>query len=68
LYDFWIEIVPQSNGSLPSDAEQDPGGPTVLEALHEQLGLKLEPTTARWMSSSSITLRSLRRIECGVRQ
>jgi uncharacterized protein (TIGR03435 family) len=45
LFDFWIELVPQSNAAMPSDEEPDPGGPTVLEALHEQLGLKLEPTT-----------------------
>jgi uncharacterized protein (TIGR03435 family) len=45
LYDFWIEIAPQSSASASSDTEPDPNGPTVLEALREQLGLKLEPTT-----------------------
>ena len=45
LYDFWMELVPQSSAYLPFDTQPDPTGPTVLAALHEQLGLKLERTT-----------------------
>jgi uncharacterized protein (TIGR03435 family) len=44
-YDFWMELVPQSSAYLPFDTQPDPTGPTVLEALNEQLGLKLERTT-----------------------
>jgi bla regulator protein blaR1 len=43
-YDFWIEMVP-SNGVLPNGDQPDPNGPTMLEALQEQLGLKLESQT-----------------------
>ena len=44
-YDFVIEFTPQLNGPLPPGAtfQPDPNGPTFLEALKEQLGLKLEP-------------------------
>jgi uncharacterized protein (TIGR03435 family) len=44
-YDFWMELAPQSNGSLPDGVQTDSTGPTVLEALQEQLGLKLERTS-----------------------
>ena len=46
-FDFTIEFTPQLNGPLPpgADAQPDPSGPTFLEALKEQLGLKLEPQT-----------------------
>lgn len=44
-YDFWMEIVPESGASLPSDAQPDPTGPTLLEGLRDQLGLKVESTT-----------------------
>ena len=46
-FDFTIEWVPQSNGTAPpnSDISTDPTGPTFLEALKDQLGLKLEPRT-----------------------
>ena len=46
-FDFTIEFTPQLNGPLPPgvDAQPDPSGPTFLEAMKEQLGLKLEPQT-----------------------
>ena len=46
-FDFTIEWVPQSNGTAPpnSDISTDPTGRTFLEALKDQLGLKLEPRT-----------------------
>ena len=45
--DFVIEFTPQFNGPLPPGAnfQPDPTGPTFLEALKEQLGLKLESQT-----------------------
>jgi uncharacterized protein (TIGR03435 family) len=45
-FDFVIEFTPQLNGPLPPGAnfQPDPNGPTFLEALQEQLGLKLVPT------------------------
>ena len=47
-YDFWMEFVPQFTG--PAQPGQpaippDPNGPTFLEALQDQLGLKLKSTT-----------------------
>jgi uncharacterized protein (TIGR03435 family) len=46
-YDWVIEFTPQLNGPLPPGVNftPDPDGPTFLEALKEQLGLKLEPQT-----------------------
>jgi len=46
-YDWAIEFTPQLNGPLPPGVNftPDPDGPTFLEALKEQLGLKLEPQT-----------------------
>jgi len=46
-YDFVIEFTPQLTGPLPPGAnfQPDPNGPTFLEALKEQLGLKLESQT-----------------------
>ena len=46
-YDFVIEFTPQFTGPLPPGAnfQPDPTGPTFLEALKEQLGLKLESQT-----------------------
>ena len=41
-FDFWMELTPQLNGQLRSGDESDPTGPTLLEALQDQLGLKLE--------------------------
>jgi len=46
-YDLVIEWTPQLNGPLPPgvDFQPDPTGPTFLEALKEQIGLKLESQT-----------------------
>ncbi len=46
-YDLVIDFVPQLNGPQPlgGDPQPDASGPTFLEALKEQLGLKLEPQT-----------------------
>jgi uncharacterized protein (TIGR03435 family) len=46
-YDFFIEFTPMINGPLPPGANftPDPNGPTFLEALKEQLGIKLESQT-----------------------
>ena len=46
-FDFVIEFTPQINGPLPPGAnfQPDPDGPTFLQALQEQLGLKLVPQT-----------------------
>ena len=43
-YDFWMELAPQFNPAQP-DITPDPNGPTFLEALQDQLGLKLKSTT-----------------------
>ena len=47
-YDFTLEWVPERRApAAPNgDAPSDPQGPTFLEALHDQLGLKLESTRA----------------------
>ena len=44
-FDFVMEFTPQFNGPLPPGAnfQPDESGPTFLEALRQQLGLKLEP-------------------------
>jgi uncharacterized protein (TIGR03435 family) len=44
-YDFLLEFTPQINGPLPpgTNFQPDDSGPTFLEALKEQLGLKLDP-------------------------
>ena len=45
-YDFWMELSPQFNGPAPPGSiTPDPNGPTFLEALQDQLGLKLKSTT-----------------------
>lgn len=45
-FDFSIEWAPEYRGPLPPGYPQpDPTAPTFLEALKEQLGLKLDPTT-----------------------
>ena len=46
-YDFIVEFTPQINGALPPgvDFQPDESGPTFLEALKEQLGLKLDSQT-----------------------
>jgi len=43
--DFVIEWTPEFNGPPPPNFQPDPSGPTFLEALKEQLGLKLQPQT-----------------------
>jgi bla regulator protein blaR1 len=47
MFDVAIEFTPQLDSSSPPDANsrRDPTGPTFLEALRDQLGLKLEPQT-----------------------
>ncbi len=47
-YDFTIEFAPEPNsGALPaSDAAADLPAPTFLQALRDQLGLKLESVKA----------------------
>jgi uncharacterized protein (TIGR03435 family) len=45
-FDFWFEWAPQFNGDPPPGFQLDPNGPTLQEALQEQLGLKLESATA----------------------
>jgi uncharacterized protein (TIGR03435 family) len=44
-FDFTIDFEPERRPEPPAgDAQSEPSGPTILEALKEQLGLKLEPT------------------------
>ncbi len=47
-YDFTLEWTPESTALPPpgADTQPDSQGPTFLEALQEQLGLKLKPTKA----------------------
>jgi uncharacterized protein (TIGR03435 family) len=48
-YDFTIEWLPESHNPPPSDspaAPADPIGPTVVQALRDQLGLQLKSTKA----------------------
>ncbi len=42
--DFLLEFVPERTGSREPDTDLSPevSGPTLLEALREQLGIKLE--------------------------
>jgi bla regulator protein BlaR1 len=44
-FDFAIEFTPQIDGPLPPGSTPDETGPTFMEALQEQLGLKLESQT-----------------------
>jgi len=50
-FDFSMEFAPDPqnvlafNGPQPPDSQSDPSVPTFLEALKDQLGLKLEPRT-----------------------
>jgi uncharacterized protein (TIGR03435 family) len=45
-YDFWLEFTPQNNRTAVPQEVNAPGpdnaGPAIIEALKEQLGLKLE--------------------------
>ncbi len=43
-FDFKIEYAIQSADPTPFGVQPDPSGPGFLEALREQLGLKLQPT------------------------
>ncbi|HEX4319641.1 MAG TPA: TIGR03435 family protein [Acidobacteriaceae bacterium] len=45
--DFTMEYTPDSNAASGTSAPPDLKGETFLEAVKEQLGLKLEPTKAR---------------------
>jgi len=40
-FDFKIEYAPGSASPAADGVQPDPDGPTLLDALHEQLGLKL---------------------------
>jgi uncharacterized protein (TIGR03435 family) len=40
-FDFSIEFTPEPNGPLPPTPQPEESGPTFVEALKEQLGLKL---------------------------
>jgi uncharacterized protein (TIGR03435 family) len=46
-FDYIIEWTPERNNSQPpsTDLQPEPSGPTFLEALKDQLGLKLVPQT-----------------------
>jgi len=45
--DYRIEFVRSPNPAAPPDANAEPTpGPTFMDAVHDQLGLKLEPTRA----------------------
>jgi uncharacterized protein (TIGR03435 family) len=44
-FDLRIEFAPEFNGPPPHQFQPDPTVPTFLEALKEQLGLKLVPQT-----------------------
>lgn len=44
-FDFTMEFTPQFDGPPPANFRPDPDGPTFLEALKQQLGLKLERQT-----------------------
>jgi uncharacterized protein (TIGR03435 family) len=45
-FDFTIDFMPESHGPAPGEVQPEQSGQTLLEALKEQLGLKLEPTKA----------------------
>lgn len=46
-FDFTLEWTPEPIGSPASDSPAPPApGPTLIEALRDQLGLKLEPAKA----------------------
>ena len=47
-YDFSIEWTMESNQPANADAATEPQGTTFLEAVKEQLGVKLEPAKA-WL-------------------
>jgi uncharacterized protein (TIGR03435 family) len=41
-FDIVVEFVPEASGPAAGDSQPDPSGPTFLQALKEQLGLRLE--------------------------
>ena len=47
-FDFSLSWLHERSGPSPSgaDAQLDPGGPSLFEALKDQLGLKLKPVNA----------------------
>jgi len=45
-FDLWLEFTPQFDGPAPANFQPDPTGPSLQEALQEQLGLKLESQKA----------------------
>lgn len=45
-FDFWMEFAPERPGPPNGDAPPPVEGPAFLDALREQLGLKLESTKA----------------------
>ena len=47
MYDFQAQWIPEPNASTPHpDVQPDSQGPLFLQALREQLGVKLESTKA----------------------
>jgi bla regulator protein BlaR1 len=44
-FDFKIDFAPEFNGPPPPNFQPDPTAPTFLEALREQLGLKVDSQT-----------------------
>jgi uncharacterized protein (TIGR03435 family) len=44
-FDFWIEYAPSDSPPPGAISQPDATGPTFLQALQEQLGLKLESQT-----------------------
>jgi uncharacterized protein (TIGR03435 family) len=45
-YDIVLEVTPPADVHIPDNFQRDASGPTFLEALKSQLGLKLRSTTA----------------------
>lgn len=46
-FDFSLDFTPDANDRVPTNFQADTAGPTFLEALREQTGLKLVPQTGR---------------------
>ena len=44
-FDFSLEWSPEPDAARPPGSQSEDTGPAFLEALQEQLGLKLNPTT-----------------------
>ena len=43
-FDFWMELTPVADDTSTYRIDPDPTGPQLVDALREQLGLKLQPT------------------------